>query len=418
VVPRDVRPRIGELLVEAGRLTPADLQRGLAAQKATRTRLGATLASMGIVTDDEVARSLARQHGVPAALEKHLAGRDPTLAAKLSPELARSLIALPIAMSRGGDGLNLVVCMRDPTASMVADLRAHVGAPIIASVAGERALRKAIDVAYPPPVVAPPSPTAPTAPATHEAHGEDESIDIDVDVETDSQPFPSIGVVDESALVELDDEYVNKDHTQASTPAGAAPVMEQLVGKQQSSTQTAVRIPDMRRTPPSMPAVKLMRLDEAIIALATAETGDDVVEIAVQSLRTQWKAALVMQVKDRERLALGQAGFGGGVTSANVESIVVPLDQPSVLRTAHDDRRPWSGDATISSTVQDRFLRLFAEVGSKTIAVAPVLVRARPVGLLFGLGPLGSLPEGSAALATLAHAMGEAYLRIILSNRD
>jgi hypothetical protein len=406
-----VRPRIGELLVEAGRLSPADLERGLAAQRATRTRLGATLASMGVVTDDEVARSLARQHGVPAALEKHLLGRDPTLASKLSPEVARTLVALPIAMSRGGDGLNLVVCMRDPTAPMVADLRAHVGAPIIASVAGERALRMAIAAAYPP---EPGRAVAAASPATedarpHEQPVEDEDDSIDIDVEGDSQPFPSIGHVDESALVELDDEYVHKDHSQVTT---------MTVDKRQSGTFTGVRLPDTRYPPPAQPAVKLMRLDEAILALATADTADDVVELAVQCMRGQWKAGLVMHVKDRERLALGQAGFGGNLTPATVEAIVVPLDQPSVLRTAHDDRRPWAGDATISSTVQDRFLRLFADVGSKTMAVAPILVRNRPVGLLFGIGPLGSLPESSAAVATLAHAMGEAYLRIILDKRD
>ena len=67
--------------------------------------------------------------------------------------------------------------------------------------------------------------------------------------------------------------------------------------------------------------------------------------------------------------------------------------------------------------MQDRFLRLFAELGSKTISVAPVLVRNRPVALLFGIAPIGSLPETSAALATLAHAMGEAYLRIILASK-
>jgi hypothetical protein len=414
VVPKDVRPRIGELLVEAGRLSPADLQRGLAAQKATRARLGATLASMGVVTDDEVARSLARQHGVPAALEKHLAGRDRTLATRLSPEVARTLVALPIAMSRGGDGLNLVVCMRDPTAPMVADLRAHVGAPIIASVAGERALRKAIAETYPEP---PPRPVAAvTAAVAEEAHEEDDES-IDIDVETDSQAFPSIGHVDESALVELDDAYVNKDHSQVTTMTGSVPVMEQLA-KSATGTQTTVRLPDTRYTPPAQPAVKLMRLDEVIVALATADTGDDVVELALQCMRGQWKAALVMQVKDRERLALGQAGFGGNLTPATVEAIVVPLDQPSVLRTAHDDRRPWAGDATISSTVQDRFLRLFSDVGSKTIGVAPVLVRSRPVALIFGIGPLGALPEASATLAGLAHAMGEAYLRIILDKRD
>lgn len=413
MVPRGVRPRIGELLVEAGRLSQEDLQRGLASQRVTRTRLGATLASMGIVTDDEVARSLARQHGVPAALDRHLAGRDPALTARIRPELARALWALPVAMSRGGDGLNLVVCMRDPTMEAVAEIREHVQMPIIASVTGERALRKALDVAYPPPPPQPaPEPTPPPKPEEEHA-----SIDIDFDVDSGmgANPLDTIHEVDESALVELDDQYVNKDHTQI-------PLDTKKTGTQHAITRVPDLKPDVRvdmrpTTPAAQPAAKIMRLDEAIIAMATADSGDDVVEIAVQALRGMWKAGLVLQVKDKERLALGQAGFGGSVTTANVESIVVPLDQPSVLRTAHDDRRPWAGEATISSTVQDRFLRLFADLKSRTIAVAPILVRSRPVGLAFGLGPLATLPEASAALATLAHAMGEAYLRIILASK-
>jgi hypothetical protein len=204
-------------------------------------------------------------------------------------------------------------------------------------------------------------------------------------------------------------------------------MLETLAERRQTGAQRAARVPDRSASRAqtaasglSVPAPgpgRVLRLDEAIQGLATSDDPERVADLAIDCLRGLWKGGLVMQVKDRERLALGQHGFGGSVTEANVESIVVPLDQPSVLRTAHDDRRPFAGEATISSTVQDRFLRLFADLGSKTLAVAPVMVRNRPVALLFGIAPIGPLPETSAALATLAHAMGEAYLRIILASK-
>ena len=390
-----VRPRIGQLLLEAGRLSSADLDRGLAAQRTSGLRFGSTLVQLGLVTGDEAARALARQYGIPAALERHLAGRDPTLTARLPAEVARELVALPVALSRGGEGLNLVVCMRDPAPPVIADLRAAARMPIIASVACELVLRRELDLAYPPPV-------------------EDDSIDIDVD--EPSQPFPSLGEVDELSLVELDDQYVVKDHSQSASATGSVPVIEKLAEKRQTAPRASVPPPDDMSVPAPGPS-RVLRPDEAIAALAAAGEAAQVSQIAIDCLRGLWKGGLILQVKDRERLALGEHGFGGSVREETVESIVVPLDQPSVLRNAHDDRRPFAGEAPIGSTVQDRFLRLFADLGSRTVAVAPVLVRARPVALLFGIAPLGNLPEASAALAALANAMGTAYLRIILASK-
>lgn len=402
-----VPPKIGQVLMEAGRLSSADLERGLAAQRTSGLRLASTFVQLGLISGDEAARALARQHGLPAALDRHLAGRDTSLASRLTAEVARTLGVLPVALSRGGEGLNLVLCMRDPTPPIIADLRAVTQMPIIPSVACEVVLRREIEVSYP----------------RAESEASDDSIDIDIDAS--SQPFPQIGQVDEMSLVDLDDKSVVKDHSQNTTITGSVPVMERFADRR-SGVQQAVRpgdIPtranvdvDAMSVPAPGPG-RVLRLDEAIKGLAIATDPERVADIAVDCLRGLWRGGLVMQVKDREKLALGQHGFGGSVTEGNVESIVVPLDQPSVLRTAHDDRRPFAGEATISSTIQDRFLRLFAELNSKTLSVAPVLVRNRPVALLFGIAPIGSLPETSAALATLAHAMGEAFLRIILASK-
>ncbi len=406
------------MLVAAGILSEADLERGLARQRTTRTRLGSTLVEMGILGGDEIARALARQHGVPAALERHLAGRDPALVARLPAELARTAWVLPLAMSRGGDGINLVVCMRDPVPEAIALVRTAAGMPVIPSVAGELALRRHLDVAYPPPKVAPP---ATVAPPPRIDDGSDGSIDIDVDVDVGehSRQFPVFSELGEGSLVELDHEYVDKHHV-LQTPTvlrstGSVPALGAATDAKRA-TGASPAIAAAPEPPPQQQQPQARKLDDTITSIAIATTQDQIAELAIDYLRGHWKAALVMTVKGKS--ALGQHGFGGGITATNAEWIVVPLDQPSVLRTAHDDRRPFVGDAQVGSTVQDRFLRLFADVGSRTLVVAPVMVRERPVSLLFAIGPLGKLPESAATVAVLAHAMGEAYLRIILAAKS
>jgi len=55
------RKQIGNLLVEAGIISPTTLERSLAIQKGSGKRLGALLRDMGIVTEEEVMEALARQ---------------------------------------------------------------------------------------------------------------------------------------------------------------------------------------------------------------------------------------------------------------------------------------------------------------------------------------------------------------------
>jgi hypothetical protein len=391
--------KIGELLLAAGAVSAEDVARGLHLQRITKARLGSTLVEMGVVSADDVARGLARQHGVPAALDRHLAGRDPGLVERLNAGVARRCWALPVALSRGGDGLNLVVCLRDPMPATIAEIRATSGMPVIPSVASEHALRRELDLAYPE-----------TAEAAAGAVEDDGSFDIDF--HEPSQTFANLG---EDALVSIDDDGVAKDHSQNLGTIGAQASATGLgaAGPKPPPPPPIAKPSEPPRPPPPKPPPTL---DAAIAGISGASSGDAVAELAVDYLRGAWRAALVMVVK--EKMALGQRGFGGAVTDASIASIVVPLDQPSVLRTAHDDRRPFLGEAPIGSLAQDRFMRLFAELHTRTLAVSPVVVRERPVCLVFALGPIAPLAQAGAAVAALAHAMGEAYLRIIMASKQ
>ena len=111
--------RLGEMLMAAGLISERELDAARAHQRATGGRIGSTLIELGLLEADDVARALARQHGVPAALSRHLRERDRGVASHLPAETARELNALPVALSRGAEGPNLVVCFRDPDPDLI-----------------------------------------------------------------------------------------------------------------------------------------------------------------------------------------------------------------------------------------------------------------------------------------------------------
>ena len=60
-----LRPQIGELLVQAGKLSARDLDRALSAQQEMGSMLGRVLVRLGLVSDADVAQALSAQLGIP-----------------------------------------------------------------------------------------------------------------------------------------------------------------------------------------------------------------------------------------------------------------------------------------------------------------------------------------------------------------
>jgi hypothetical protein len=67
------RPRIGQLLVQAGLLTPEELSEALTAQQIYGGRLGTILVEHDFVDEDDLAEVLAAQLGMPRVTREHLA---------------------------------------------------------------------------------------------------------------------------------------------------------------------------------------------------------------------------------------------------------------------------------------------------------------------------------------------------------
>jgi hypothetical protein len=151
------RKRIGELLLERGAITAAQLEAALQAQQRTRQRLGAALVSLGAITEKTLAHALSEALGVPVI---DLGNRPPDWGAihLLRSRFCEQHDLFPVALENVGGRRLLVVAMADPldTAGL-RELEFTTGLKVSPRVAPLSAVRTAIQRYYhrPPPATAP-----------------------------------------------------------------------------------------------------------------------------------------------------------------------------------------------------------------------------------------------------------------------
>ncbi len=102
--------RLGELLVERGKLDPAGLDRALRLQQESNEKLGSLLVTLGLCAQRDVAEALAIQLGFPL-VEPSGYPEFPILEERVSARFLREARALPVRE----DERELALAMADPT---------------------------------------------------------------------------------------------------------------------------------------------------------------------------------------------------------------------------------------------------------------------------------------------------------------
>lgn len=112
------RVRIGELLVDAGLLSQAQLERALEEQRAQGVggrRLGQLIVSLGFVTEGQLARVLSQQLAVPWVSLAHI-DFSPALLELVDREIAERHTVIPVYVRRERRDVDtLYLAMDDPT---------------------------------------------------------------------------------------------------------------------------------------------------------------------------------------------------------------------------------------------------------------------------------------------------------------
>ncbi len=107
-----VRKRLGEILIERGKLDAATLDRALRLQQESGEKLGALLVTLGVVAQREIAEALAQQLDLPM-MEVGAYPEFPILEERVSARFLREMRALPVRE----DDAEVALAMADPTDS-------------------------------------------------------------------------------------------------------------------------------------------------------------------------------------------------------------------------------------------------------------------------------------------------------------
>ena len=137
--------RLGEILIERGKLTPDQVQVALGSQLDPRERLGQTVIRLGLMTEADVVEVLGEQFSLPIADAERLGRADRAVVQLLPESLARESQVL--ALSR--DGETLEVAVGDPLNVVSLDhLRALTGLQLKVWIGRPSEVRDAIDGFY------------------------------------------------------------------------------------------------------------------------------------------------------------------------------------------------------------------------------------------------------------------------------
>lgn len=139
--------RLGDLLVKAKVITDDQLKAALSEQQKWGGRLGEILVRMRFVSEEMLVKALSKQLNLPAVNLDAVRDVPPAVKAKVSLELARNLLALPLQLC--DEGKTLIVVMAEPqNLNLIDSLRTATRCKIVPQIAGRRAIARAFERIY------------------------------------------------------------------------------------------------------------------------------------------------------------------------------------------------------------------------------------------------------------------------------
>jgi hypothetical protein len=411
-------PRIGEILVELGACTEAEVRQGLENQVIFGGRLGTNLLELGSITEEELARGLGRRHGRPCLFGD--LSIDPAARAMLSAGLAERLEAVPYLVQ--DRKLAVLVCNPDDLAALdelafATGKRVH---PIVIPEARMWALmRRFYGVERQLRGLEPPKQAAKRAPpaagATKDRLGHDlmdeagfQSLYGRIDSVGPPPVTPPMAASSPSPPPPLQEEVV--DLTDLIEPVPEAAREAVLTALSQEEGSHAPR-PDF--TPPQpVPAARVpeapLGFAEAVRSLEGVADRQSIARTVLRYARGRFKRAVLLTVQ--RGAASGWEGLGDGLDPQVVRRVHVALQGHGVLETVVSSHAHFLGP--LQKTEQNlRFLKALDGGAPRNAFVVPILALGRVANLLYLDNGRGSLVDASdvGELLILAAKIAQSY---------
>ena len=379
--------RLGELLIEAGVTTAAQVDRALGAQVMLGGRIGTCLVELGIIDLDGLANALGYQLKFPAALSKHFEHADPGLQASLRPELAERFMAIPLQrVGKRAAAVAIAKRLEPRSLAILAEELAVAPDRLILAIAPELRIRYALEVVY---RIARPArflraPGSAQAPPTKVTLAGREAEILD-DLELADPPPPARKRSDTGDRRR----YLRTvaDEAPIAPPAAPPARAAAMPGRASSATQSV---------------------------LAAIETSDDREQLA--RLTTLAVEELVPTTEVAMMLALRGAvavNMSGGVRRDGhaLDAIAIPTDQPGLISAALRTRATVHAGSDALTEIDRRLVSAMG-LEDAELVVTPVVSAARIMALLVVATRTAADAE---LIGEIARAAGKCLAQLIRS---
>ncbi|MBK7537602.1 MAG: hypothetical protein IPI49_19965 [Myxococcales bacterium] len=408
--------KLGEMLIRDGRLSPAQLQTALSLQARDGGRLGTVLFELGFVDLDATTVYLGLELGIPIATGAMLERAKRSAVRLLQANQAFRHKCVPLVVQ----DRQLIAAVEDPhDLANLEQISQLTGYRVLPRVAPEVRIYYYVERYYGVPrplrfvalgdlprgdegaahqgLPAPPLPGLPplasqplTAPGpAFKLHTTQRMERLDTNNRFDDS---------EALELEAEDLIVSLDADDAAA-AEAAPLGVA------SRTVTADRMTAM--APPMEPTPG----PETMTALTAAEDRNQIVAALLGYASYLFEGAVLFTVRDQ--LAFGWKATGNLPGHAFVEHILIPLESPSVFRSAiEDDDGVFSGSLAPSSVHQYLF-KVLGCAEPAAAAVGIIRIGKRVVNLLYGHRATKLSETEEAELRKVCLNAAAAYARLI-----
>jgi len=114
------KKRLGDMLIEAGKITPEQLSKALEEQKSRGTRLGETLMALNFVSEEDFTDFMVRNRGFKAVSADEIRSFDPRAVEMVGEAVIKKHQILPFGFDE--DNINLIkIAMSEPDNLMIID---------------------------------------------------------------------------------------------------------------------------------------------------------------------------------------------------------------------------------------------------------------------------------------------------------
>ena len=361
--------KIGELLIQEGLITQAELEEALKSQVIFGGRLGTHLIEMGLLKEDDLAGALSRKLKVPCISANQLKDIPPPVISCLPRELAERYRVVPLRL----ENRRLTLVMADPSDLRTIDeLSFRTGYLIRPVIASELGLGLALEKYY-------------------QIPRELRYINFRQEARTGSPPSPPELPAAETPPVDLTFDL---------------PEIEILVEAAPPATPVAPA------QAPAQPAQ--LTLETVAGKLARANDREDIAEAAISWLGSQFHRGALFLV--RGEIASGWRAITAGRQVDGFAGVRIPLSEPSVLKTVSEGRSPVLGPLLRTPFNSLLLQELGGEI-PKTVLLLPLLMLGRITAILYLDGAESDLREKVPDLQQLTAKMVMAFEILILKNK-